>query len=373
MLASSGLPEAIAQGGGLAVAAIVLPFFVLVFVIVCALLAVSKKFFFLGMAFFLVGLLTWHVGLQSLEFSGSLYVLSVIGLLMFVAGYVLKMWSLDRYCKKAEPTCQKTGALLTLFVIYFIPVSILIISFAMGLGYVPTRGDFRIDLSPSFIEIFVLFGMLVTLLVRIGMGLKGDFRTSTMSVRGTTPFFIGRIGAAMSGVAAFLLSFTSFVGASSLLFGYALSLGWGLYNYTAGLIVLIFFAIGLFLTGFGYRGIKTNCGIDAGTAGFVLCILSSLFFLADSFDYYYIVRFLPYIIFPVFGITQIVCGIAQIRLRRFAGDSGSGMVTGILLIVSGALTASFLLSSVGMLLFSVAEAFVFDAFKKTEMLQTAGR
>jgi len=359
VLASSGLPEAIAQGGGLAIAAILLPVFVLVFVIVCLLSIIFKKFFLLGMALFVVGLMTW----------GFAYV----GFLLVAAGYIVKMWSLDRYCKKAKPTRQKTGALLTLFAIYLIPASILIISFAMGLGYMLTRGDFRIDLSSSFLEISVLLGMLVTLLVRIGIGLKGDFRTSTTSVQGTTPFFFGRIGAAMSGVAAFLLSFTSFVEASSLLFGYSLSLGWSLYNYTASLIVLIFFSIGLFLTGFGYRGMKTNYRINAGTAGFSLCILSSLLFLADSFDYYYIVRFLPFIIFPVFGITQIVCGIAQIRLRRLTGDSGSGMATGILLMVSGALTTSFLLSSVGMLLFSVAEVFVFDAFKKAELLQTAGR
>jgi len=97
--------------------------------------------------------------------------------------------------------------------------------------------------------------------------------------------------------------------------------------------------------------------------------VSCVFFLIDAvlviiarsgyYSYYYYNPW--YIVYAIFGMialelfaaTQIVWGVAHINSRKYTGNSGLGMATGILLIISGAFTASLLLAFVGMILFLV--------------------
>jgi hypothetical protein len=178
-----------------------------------------------------------------------------------------------------------------------------------------------------------------------------------------TPFIIGSIGAIMAGVAAILLIFT---GWGTLLLG-TIGGSYGIW----GIIVDIFLAVGIILTGIGYKGIKSNYGLGTGTASFALSIVTSVLFFVTAalgvavgsyhygyYYYYYTPWYFAFVISLIislimFGVTQIIYGVAHINCRRFTGNSGLGMATGILLIISGAFTASVLLSFVGMIMFLV--------------------
>jgi hypothetical protein len=181
-----------------------------------------------------------------------------------------------------------------------------------------------------------------------------------------TPFIIGSIGAIMAGVAAILSIFTGY---ASLLFGWS---SYGSLYGNAGVAVSIFLAVGIILAGIGYKGIKSNYGPSTGTAGFALSIVTSVLFFVTAalglvasysyYSYYYYYYSSPwYVAFAIsliislimFGVTQIIYGVAHINCRRFTGNSGLGMATGILLIISGAFTASVLLTFVGMIMFLV--------------------
>jgi hypothetical protein len=153
------------------------------------------------------------------------------------------------------------------------------------------------------------------------------------------------------------------------------------YNYGPNLglsLLMIILAVGTILAGFGYRGIKTNYGVGTGTAAFALSIVACVLFgvhasigMALSFSTYsyyyyspwYVASSLSMIITPImFGVMQIMWGVAHINSRRFTGNSGLGMATGIILIISGALTASVLVSFAGLLLFLVSGILVMLVF-----------
>lgn len=180
-----------------------------------------------------------------------------------------------------------------------------------------------------------------------------------------TPFIIGGVGAIISGVAA-VLSIFGGIGSSFWLFGYY---GYGYSTAFFSMMTGVLLSVGLILAGIGYKGIKTNYGRSIGTAGFALSIVSCVFFLIDAVlviiargGYYYYYYYNPwYIVYVLFGIialelfaaTQIVWGVAHINSRKYTGNSALGMATGILLIISGAFTASLLLAFVGMIMFLV--------------------
>jgi len=178
-------------------------------------------------------------------------------------------------------------------------------------------------------------------------------------------FIVGGIGSIMNVVAAILLFF------DTLWF----SGGWW---YRLDIIdmsgaVLVF--IGTLLAGIGYLGMRRNYGSAMGTASFAMGIVTGLFFIIQlvvrviaygSYDYYYdyydsplylvsVIFFLA--AFVIFGASQIIWGATHIVTRKFV-NSGLSLATGILLIIAGSLTASFLLSFIGIILFLAAEIMV---------------
>ena len=193
-----------------------------------------------------------------------------------------------------------------------------------------------------------------------------------------TPFVIGGVGAIISGVAAVL---SIFGGIGSLwLFGF-----YGLYSSIAFFSVIsgVLLAVGLILAGIGYKGIKTNYGLSIGTAGFALGIVSCVFFLIEnalviitrSSNYYYY-SYNPWYLAPtiiamialeLFAATQILWGVAHINSRKYTGNDGLGMSAGIILIISGAFTASLLLSFVGMIMFLVGMILAMIVFQTSKI------
>ncbi|MDH5691349.1 MAG: DUF2180 family protein [Candidatus Bathyarchaeota archaeon] len=179
-------------------------------------------------------------------------------------------------------------------------------------------------------------------------------------------FIVGGIGSIMNVVAAILLFF------GTLWF----SGGWRWYRLDiidmSG-AVLVF--IGTLLAGIGYLGIRRNYGSAMGTASFAMGIVTGLFFIVQlvvnviaysSYDYYhdyydspwYVVSLIVFLAaLVIFGASQIIWGATHIVTRKFV-NSGLSLATGILLIIAGSLTASFLLSFIGIILFLAAEIMV---------------
>jgi hypothetical protein len=174
-----------------------------------------------------------------------------------------------------------------------------------------------------------------------------------------TPFIIGGIGGIIAGVAGILSMFT----------GIASMLYWGTFGMLLGVAAIpvsVFLGVGIVLTGFGYKGMKTNYGLGIGTAGFILSILTAALFFVTAvlgvaggsyyYGYYFYSRWYAvfiafwWISVVMFGATQIVYGVAHIVCRRFTGYSALGLATGILLVISGAFAGTVLLSFVGMLM-----------------------
>jgi len=137
--------------------------------------------------------------------------------------------------------------------------------------------------------------------------------------------------------------------------------------------VLVF--IGTLLAGIGYLGMRRNYGSAMGTASFAMGIVTGVFFIIQlvvrviaygSYDYYYdyydsplyVVSLIAFLAaFVIFGASQIIWGATHIVTRKFV-NSGLSLATGILLIIAGSLTASILLSFVGIILFLAAEIMV---------------
>lgn len=74
-----------------------------------------------------------------------------------------------------------------------------------------------------------------------------------------------------------------------------------------------------------------------------------------------------YVVFSIitlilFGVMQILWGAAHINSRRHTGNSGLALATGIMLIISGTLTMSIIITFVGMILFFVSEIIAAVAF-----------
>jgi hypothetical protein len=177
-----------------------------------------------------------------------------------------------------------------------------------------------------------------------------------------TPFIIGSVGGMMSGIAAIIYL--------ALSFGYALiTVGGGGF---VGMMLLIIMAVGILLAGFGYRGIKQFSGLSIGTAGFALSIVSAVFFFVTAglgfvafatgnyyYYYYWNGFFTIYVIFDIislalFGVTQIIWGVAQIKWRRLTKTPGLTFATGILFIISGSFACSILLSFIGFIMYLVS-------------------
>jgi len=195
-----------------------------------------------------------------------------------------------------------------------------------------------------------------------------------------TPFIVGGIGAIISGVAALLSVFGSFGSVFEVYFG-------GRFILTiVGCIIL---AVGLIQAGIGYRGIRRNYGVGVGTAGFALSIVACAFLLVVAgiaiYIYYYwwywwywgygypswllIYLALEITCLVLFGVMQILWGVAHITSRQYTGNSGLTMATGIMLIISGALTASVIISFVGMILFFVSEILALIVFLMSKIPQ----
>jgi len=187
-------------------------------------------------------------------------------------------------------------------------------------------------------------------------------------------FIVGGVGAIISGVAALLSLFGGF---GNIFYGAFFGFGsiWSI----VGSIIL---GVGLILAGIGYKGIKSNYGVGTGTAGFAFSIVACVFvFVNVAFGiiglpygsrvpYYSDPWYSSYLIYTIsaiitlilFGVMQILWGVAHINSRKYTGVSGLGMATGIMLIISGALTASVFIAFAGIVLFFISEILVVLVF-----------
>ena len=195
-----------------------------------------------------------------------------------------------------------------------------------------------------------------------------------------TPFIVGGAGSTLSAFAAIL---TMLFG--GLLFTFVLSLISGAYDYRysytsvltggiAGIVSSIILAVALILAGIGYLGIKRNYGAGTGTAGFAFSIVVTVFIFVSvafaiialsypsgGYPYYYtnpwdaFYAISAIITLILFGVMQILWGAAHIRTRQHTGNSGLAIATGIMLIISGAMTMSIIITFVGIILFFISE------------------
>jgi hypothetical protein len=177
-----------------------------------------------------------------------------------------------------------------------------------------------------------------------------------------TPFITGAVGTMLSGVAAVV-----FVALVFLIQPYV-------YNLPA-MISFIIVGAGLVVNSFGYKGMKTNFGLKMGTASFALGIVGSVLTMITAgfgaalqishYNYSFLNQVfivLLFITLVFLGVMQIVWGVAQIIARRFAGSSALALATGILLVISGAITASLIVFYAGLVLFLVSEILTFVVF-----------
>jgi hypothetical protein len=141
-------------------------------------------------------------------------------------------------------------------------------------------------------------------------------------------------------------------------------------------IIVIVLAVGLLLASIGYLGLRRNYGSGVGTAGFVLGIVVFVFIFLTiasagatlvalgSYNQYNLWNFIIWLfIFAIlclitiilFGVTQIIWGVAHIVTRKYTGHSGLAMATGIMLILSGVFVMTMILSEIGLILFFISE------------------
>lgn len=184
-----------------------------------------------------------------------------------------------------------------------------------------------------------------------------------------THFLIGSVGAIIAGVAALMHMILGFLTGYNFLFGYMVY-PYGIWMLGTGIPL----ATGLILAGIGYLGVSRNYGLGIGTAGYAFSIVAALSLLSLmvigaifsrgswGFSYDSPSFFLAITNSIIFGTTQILWGVAHIITRRFTGNSSFALATGITLILSGALTASVLVSFSGIALFLPAEIMVVILF-----------
>ncbi|MEM2119209.1 MAG: hypothetical protein QW840_03680 [Candidatus Bathyarchaeia archaeon] len=176
-----------------------------------------------------------------------------------------------------------------------------------------------------------------------------------------THFILGGVGSIISSIAAML---SLFVGGLAVIWWY-----FGAFYITiVSLINSIILGIGLIMAGIGYLGVSRNFKKGVATAGFAFSIIVTAFLLITvtlglivsygSYYYYYYSH--PWYIFYIamvivtlvlFGVMQILWGASHIQTRQYTVNSGLSMTTGIMFIIAGAFTISFLLSFIGFILF----------------------
>ena len=134
---------------------------------------------------------------------------------------------------------------------------------------------------------------------------------------------------------------------------------------------------GLIMAGIGYLGIRRNYGSAMGIVSFAFAIISLvllIFFSLVGMSLYYIdseewatAQAIQGLWFIPFGITQILWGATHIVSRKFTGKSGLSLATGIILILTGCLTMTLILSFLGMVLFFAAEIMASVLFFKSNV------
>jgi hypothetical protein len=139
-----------------------------------------------------------------------------------------------------------------------------------------------------------------------------------------------------------------------------------------GVVGFILLIIGIIMAAIGYSGFRRNYGSGMGTASFVFAIIVtvlliiiafvdiSLIYAGEPYYEYEYVRWATALVgqiiwFLLFGIMQILWGVTHIVTRKFTGKSGLSLATGIILIISGSLTTTFVGVSIGIALFFVAQ------------------
>lgn len=196
-----------------------------------------------------------------------------------------------------------------------------------------------------------------------------------LGIPSRSPFIVGGVGAIICGVAAFFSLLGGFGNVLSEEFGFRAPLS---------LIGGIILGVGVILAGIGYAGIKRNYGVGTGTAGFAFSIVVCVFMFINvamsiigipyTDSWYYDPRYFFYILSALitvilFGVMQILWGVAHINSRNYTGTSGLAMATGIMLIISGALTVSVIIAFVGIVLFFVSEILALLVFLVSKIPQ----
>jgi len=190
-----------------------------------------------------------------------------------------------------------------------------------------------------------------------------------------THFVVGGVGAIISGVAALMV----------LLLG-GLALSWwssGPYVSLASFAGFVVLGIGIIIAGIGYMGVSRNFRKGVATASFAFSIIVTVFvfitatlgLISYSSDYYFYLNRSPYFAAYViavlatlvlFGVMQILWGVSHIQARKYIGNLGLSLATGIIFIISGSLTISILISFVGMILFPVGNIMAAIGFMLTK-------
>jgi len=105
--------------------------------------------------------------------------------------------------------------------------------------------------------------------------------------------------------------------------------------------------IGLSLASVGYLGTRCNYGSGAGTASFAIAIVVSILFLLwaiwraigypffHGYEEYWLLRsYVLATIYELFFVMMILWGVTHVTTRRFTGNSGLSLATGIMLILA---------------------------------------
>jgi len=142
-----------------------------------------------------------------------------------------------------------------------------------------------------------------------------------------------------------------------------------------GTIGYILLMIGTIMAAIGYLGFRRNYGSGMGIASFVFAIIavvlliiiiiaSIIVYAGEPYYYYYEYEYTAWwatilvgqiIWFLLFGVMQILWGATHIVTRKFTGSSGLSVGTGVVLIIAGSLTMTFVLTFIAIALFFVAE------------------
>jgi hypothetical protein len=113
------------------------------------------------------------------------------------------------------------------------------------------------------------------------------------------------------------------------------------------IIGYVLLVIGLSLASVGYFGTRRNYGSGVGTASFAIAIVVSILFLLlaiwrimgypffHGYEEYWLLRsYVLTTIYEIFFVMMILWGVTHITTRRFTGNSGLSLATGIMLILA---------------------------------------